>query len=335
METIGNTYLWVGFNVVVAVLLAIDIGVLHRKVHVVSPREATGWTLAWITLSLGFCGGIWWQFGSKPALEFLTGYVIEYSLSVDNLFVFLVVFGYFKVKPEYRHKLLFWGILGAVFMRAILILVGTALAQKFDWVFYIFGAFLIYTAYKMLTSGDEEIDPSHNPVLKLAHRVLRIAPGDHGDKFFVRQNGSLLATNLFLVLLVVETTDLIFALDSIPAVMGISTDPFIIYSSNVAAILGLRSLFFVVAALMDKFHYLKIGLAFVLGFVGVKMLINAWYHVPIVASLAVIVGILGLSIAISLLRPKKHDELTATATPPAKEEIGERPPGGGGPKPPA
>ncbi len=297
--------LWVGFNLFVAAMLAIDLGLFHKKDHTVSPKEAGAWTAVWVTISLIFCAGIWYFSGREPALQWLTAYVVEYSLSVDNLFVFLMVFGYFRVAPEHQHRVLFWGIVGAFIMRAVLIIAGTALVKEFHWLIYLFGAFLVFTAIKMLVSKEEAVDPEQKGIVKFARRVLPVSRLGEGSKFFIREDGRLKVTPLFLVLLVVEATDLLFALDSIPAVLGISTDPFIIYTSNVCAILGLRSLFFVVASLMDKFHFLKVGLAAILGFVGVKMLVTYFnFHVPIAISLGVIAGILAASIIASLIWPK-------------------------------
>jgi len=298
--------LWVGFNLFVVAMLAIDLGLFHRKEHAVSPKEAGVWTGVWITISLIFCAGVWRFSGSEPALQWLTAYVVEYSLSVDNLFVFLMVFGYFRVAPEHQHRVLFWGIIGAFIMRAVLIIAGTALVKEFHWLIYLFGAFLVFTALKMLVSKDDDAaDPEKGIVVRFARRVLPVARQGNGSHFFIRDDGRLKVTPLFLVLLVVEVTDLLFALDSIPAVLGISQDPFIIYTSNVCAILGLRSLFFVVASLMEKFHFLKVGLAAILGFVGAKMLVTYFdIHIHIGLSLGVIAGILTASIVASLIWPK-------------------------------
>lgn len=306
--------LWVGFNLFVLAMLAIDLGLFHRKEHAVSPKEAGVWTGVWITISLLFCAGVWRYGGQKPALEWLTAYVVEYSLSVDNLFVFLMVFGFFRVAPEVQHRVLFWGIIGAFLMRAVLIIAGAALVARFHWLIYLFGAFLVYTALKMLLAKDEDsADPEQGFIVKFARRVLPVARKGEGSRFFIHEDGRRKVTPLFIVLLVVEATDLLFALDSIPAVLGISQDPFIIYTSNVCAILGLRSLFFVVASLMDKFHLLKVGLSAILGFVGVKMLITYFnIHVPIGISLGVIGGILVASIVASLIWPKP-EEPAATA----------------------
>lgn len=299
--------LWVGFNLFVMAMLAIDLGLFHRKEHVVTPKEAGAWTAVWIAISLVFCAGVWRYSGREPALQWLTAYVVEYSLSVDNLFVFLMVFGYFRVAPEHQHRVLFWGIIGAFIMRAVLIIAGTALVREFNWLIYLFGAFLVFTAAKMLFAKEDDAaaDPEQGLVVRFARRVLPVAPQGEGSHFFVRVDGRLKVTPLFLVLLVVEVTDLLFALDSIPAVLGISQDAFIIYTSNVCAILGLRSLFFVVASLMAKFHLIKVGLGVILGFVGVKMLITFFdIHIHIGLSLGIIAGILVASIVASLLWPK-------------------------------
>ncbi|QRN95110.1 TerC family protein [Archangium violaceum] len=301
--------LWVGFNVFVLAMLAMDLGLFHRKEHVVTPKEAGGWTIVWIVLSLLFCGGLWY-FGywtTAQSMQWVTAYVIEYALSVDNLFVFLMVFAYFRVALEVQHRVLFWGIMGAFIMRAVLILAGTALVQRFHWLLYLFGAFLVFTAAKMAFSKDDDdaADPEQTFIVKLSRRMLPVARQGEGSNFFTIEDGRRKVTPLFLVLMVVEATDLLFALDSIPAVLGISQDPFIVYTSNVCAILGLRSLFFVVASLMEKFHLLKVGLAAILGFVGTKMLIVFFdIHVPIGLSLGIIGGILVASIVASLIWPK-------------------------------
>jgi len=300
-----TTALWVGFNLFVLAMLALDLGVFNRKEHIVSPKEAGIWTGVWVTISLIFCAGIWHYQGRTVGLQWLTAYVVEYALSVDNLFVFLMVFSFFRVAPEHQHRVLYWGILGAFIMRATLIILGANLVQRFQWLIYVFGAFLVFTAVKMFFQGDEEVDPEQQAIVRWSRRLLPVARQGQGSRFFLREDGRLKVTPLFIVLLVVEATDLLFALDSIPAVLGISQDSFIIYTSNVCAILGLRSLFFVVASLMDKFHFLKVGLSAILGFVGVKMLITYFHlHVPIGWSLATIVGVLVISIVASLIWPK-------------------------------
>ena len=303
-------WLWVGFNVFVLAMLALDLGVFHRKAHVVSFKESITWTVVWVVLALVFNVGVWHYAGSQKALEFFTGYLIEKSLSVDNVFVFALLFSYFAVPAVYQHKVLFWGILGALIMRAIMIGVGAALITKFTWVIYIFGAFLILTGIKMVVKRDEEIHPERNPVVRWFKKLMPVTADYRGDRFFVRENGVRMATPLFVVLLLVEFTDLIFAVDSIPAIFAVTTDPFIVYTSNVFAILGLRSLYFALAGVMDKFHYLKVGLGVVLAFVGVKMLLahTAW-KITTLLSLGVVILILAVSVVVSLLRPKKSVKL--------------------------
>ena len=264
-----SLWLWVGFNVFILVMLALDLGVFHHKSHVVSLRESLTWTGVWVVLALLFNAGLWHYMGSQKALEFFTGYLIEKSLSVDNVFVFALLFSYFAVPPVYQHKVLFWGILGALIMRAIMIALGAALITKFAWIIYVFGGFLILTGIKMIVKREEEIHPERNPVVRWFKKLMPVTREYRGDKFFVRENGLRMATPLFVVLLLVEFTDLIFAVDSIPAIFAVTKDPFIVYTSNVFAILGLRSLYFALAGVLDKFHYLKIGLGVVLAFVGV------------------------------------------------------------------
>jgi tellurite resistance protein TerC len=313
---LGTPALWIGFLVVVTVLIAVDLFVVSRGGGAVTPRQAGAWTLVWITLSVAFGIWIWWSHGVDKGVPFLMGYVVEYALSVDNLFVFLLIFSYFRIKPAHQHKLLYWGIVGAFVLRASLIVAGSALVARFTWLLYVFGAFLLYTAYKlMFGGGDDEVDPEKNPVLRLARKVLPVSTGDTGGNFVVRHGGKLLVTPLFLVLLVVETSDLLFALDSIPAVLGIiKGDSFLAFSSNVCAILGLRSLFFLVASLMDKFHYLKVGLSVILGFIGLKLIAETAFHVPdkyqgllVVVSLGFIALVLGISVLVSVLRPPAKD----------------------------
>ena len=299
-------WLWVGFNVFILAMLALDLGVFHRKTHVVSLKESLTWTGVWVALALVFNAGVWHFAGSGKALEFFTGYVIEKSLSVDNVFVFALLFSYFAVPPLYQHNVLFWGILGALLMRAIMIAAGAALITKFAWIIYVFGAFLILTGIKMIVKRDEEIHPERNPVVRWFKKLMPVTPAYRGDKFFVRENGIRMATPLFVVLLLVEFTDLIFAVDSIPAIFAVTKDPFIVYTSNVFAILGLRSLYFALAGVMDKFHYLKIGLGVVLAFVGVKMVLaHTAYKIDTLVSLGVIVLILATSVVWSLLKPRR------------------------------
>lgn len=299
-----HAYLWIGFNLAVLVMLGLDLGLAKRREQAVTTRSAVVWTLIWISLSLLLGAGIWVLWKSERGLQFFTGYLIEYALSVDNLFVFVLIFGYFKVETQWQHKLLFWGVLGAFAMRAGLILVGAELVERFQWLFYLFGAFLIFSALKLLFGkDDEEVDPEHRLVLRLARRFLPIATHPEEGKFFVREDGRLKATRLFLVLLVIEATDLLFAADSIPAVLGVSNDRFVLYSSNVCAVLGLRTLYFLIAALMAKLHYLKYALAAVLAFVGVKMVLHDLIEIPTLVSLVVIAGMLGTAVVASMLRP--------------------------------
>jgi len=299
---------WTVFGVVVLAFLALDLGVFNRKAHVVTVKEALLWTGFWVTLALLFCAGVYWFEGHQKALEFLAGYLIEYSLSVDNLFVFLLIFGYFQVPPQYEHKALFWGILGALVIRAVFILVGVALIERFEWIIYVFGLFLIYTAAKMAVSKDREVHPERNPVLKLLRRVMPVVNSYDGGRFFLVKDGVRHATPLFAVVLALETTDILFAVDSIPAVLAITTDPFIVYTSNVFAILGLRSLFFALSGLMRIFHYLHWGLVVILSFVGFKMLLSHLVKIPVFISLGVIVGVLALSVLASVLWPKALEE---------------------------
>jgi len=300
-----NISWWVAFNAFVLAMLALDIGVLHRKAHTVRVREALFLTAFWIGLALLFNFGVYLWFGHDKALEFLTCYLIEESLSVDNLFVFLMLFSYFGVEPKYQHKVLFWGILGAVVMRLIFILAGVALIQKLYWVVYIFGAFLVFTGIRMAFPREREVHPERNPVLRLFRRFMPVTSDHRNGRFFVREAGRYLATPLFVVVLAVETTDVIFAIDSIPAALAISHDPFIVYTANIFAVLGLRSIFFALAGIMEMFRYLHYGLAVVLAFTGVKMLLSHHLHIPLGFALAFIVGVLLISIIASVLRPTK------------------------------
>lgn len=304
---VPTLWLWIGFNLFVLALLALDLGVFHRNSHTVSVKEAAIWTVVWVSLAVAFGTGVYFWAGGQKALEFFTGYLIEYSLSVDNIFVFVLLFTYFAVPPSYQHRVLFWGILGALVMRGLLIVVGAALIEQFHWIIYIFGAFLIFTGVKMgLHKDDEnELNPEGNLVVRLFRRLMPVAREDQGGKFFVREAGRLVATPLFLVLLIVESTDLIFAVDSIPAIFGVSHDPFIVYTSNVFAILGLRSLYFMLSGVIDKFYYLKTGLAVILSFVGVKMLLGETaFAIPIGISLGVIAAVLIIAVFASVIRSR-------------------------------
>ena len=297
-------WIWVAFNLFVLAMLALDLGVFHRKSHAVGMKEALSWSAARISLALLFNVGLYFWRGPQPAMEFLTGYLIEKALSVDNIFVFIMIFAYFKVPSLYQHKVLFWGILGALVMRALCIAAGITLLKQFHWLIYVFGGFLILTGIKMLLTKDKEIDPAKNPMLGLFRRMMPVTESYEGDKFFVRRDGRTWATPLFIALLFIEMSDLIFAVDSIPAILSITQDPFLVYTSNVFAILGLRSLYFALAGIMGLFHYLHYGLSAILIFVGAKMAIVDFYKIPIGVSLAVIAGILLLSVVLSLARPR-------------------------------
>ena len=301
----GRIFLWIGFNLFVLALLAIDLGVFHRKAHSVSIKEATAWSIVWVSLAMIFNLGIYFTWGEEKALEFFTGYVIEKSLSVDNLFVFLMIFQYFSTPAEYQHRVLFWGILGALVLRAIFIAAGSALLTQFHWMIYVFGAFLVFTGIKMFLQGDEKLEPNRNPVVRLFERWVPMTREYHGQRFMIRINGQTRATLLLLVLIVIETTDVIFAVDSIPAIFAVTQDSFIVYTSNVFAILGLRALYFMLAGVMQMFVYLKFGLSLVLCFVGAKMLLSDIYKIPIGASLAVIGTVLLLSIVASWWSQRK------------------------------
>jgi tellurite resistance protein TerC len=298
---------WILFNLFVLVMLALDLGVFHRRTHVIRFKEAMGWSAFWVALAGGFALLVMFWQGPQKALEFTTGYLIEESLSVDNLFVFLMLFRYFRVDPKYQHKVLFWGIVGALVARGIFIATGVALINQFHWIIYVFGAFLIYTGLKMLKPMETDIHPERGPVLRLARRYLRFSPEYDDGKFFTLQNGKRLATPLFLVLLAVETTDILFAVDSIPAILAITSDPFIVYTSNVFAILGLRSLYFALAGMMEVFRFLHYGLAAILIFIGGKMVASNYVEVPIVVALGIVAGLLAVSVLASLLFPK-HKE---------------------------
>lgn len=296
--------LWASFNIFVLAMLTLDLGVFHRKSHEVELREALIWTSVWITLAMFFNLFIYSYFGKETAIEFFTGYMIEKSLSIDNIFVIIMIFSYFQVPKAFQHKVLFWGILGALVMRVIFILSGIELIHRFHWLIYIFGAFLVITGIRMLTSGDAKLEPEKNPLVKLARRIFRFTPDFEGDRFFVKKEGLLWATPLFLVVIMIEFTDLIFAVDSIPAILSISDDSFIVYTSNVFAILGLRSLYFALAGIEKYFQYLKYGLSAILIFVGVKMSIASFIYIPVEISLIVIVFILTIAMLASVIVKK-------------------------------
>ncbi|GGC16277.1 TerC family protein [Pseudoduganella buxea] len=309
LENIASGPMWAGFVAFVLVMLALDLWVFGgNKAHKVSVREAGAWSLGWFSLALLFNGGLWWylkgtvgpDIAEQKALEFLSGYLIEKALSVDNVFIFLLIFSAFQVKPEYQRRVLIYGVLGAIVMRAIMILAGAWVVKEFTWVLYLFGAFLLFTGVRMMWAADHEPDVKNNPVLRFARRVLPVAEGDHGEKFFVRKNGVRHVTTLFLVLILIEVTDLVFAVDSIPAIFAITSDPFIVFTSNLFAILGLRALYFLLADIADRFHLLKYGLALVLCFIGAKMLLLPWLHIPVHISLAVVATLIAGSVVASL-----------------------------------
>jgi tellurite resistance protein TerC len=305
-------WLWVGFNIFVLAMLALDLFVFNKEAHEIHAREAAAWSLLWVVLALIFAVGIYLYLGRESALEFLTGYLIEKALSVDNIFVFILIFSYFAVPARYQHRILFWGVLGALIMRGGMIGLGAYLIHRFHWIIYLFGGFLVITGIRMATHKEQAEDLGKNPVIRLVHRFLPVTPAYHGQKFFVREarpgeEGHLVATPLFVVLLLIETTDLIFAVDSIPAIFAITQDAFLIYTSNVFAILGLRALYFLLAGVIEKFHYLKLGLSVVLIFVGVKMLLSGVRPVPIGLSLAFIALVLALSVIASLLFPRRSE----------------------------
>lgn len=306
----GSLWLWVGFNVFVLLLLALDLGVFHRQAHAVSMKEAGLWSVIWISLALVFNAGLYLFTGPGPAMEFFTGYVIEKSLSIDNIFVFVLIFSYFKVPDLYQHRVLFWGVLGALVMRAGLIVAGSALIERFHWIMYFFGGFLLITGIKMAFQKHEAADPTQSWVVRTFKRLMPVTDEYHGDHFFTVKNGVRYATPLLLVLVMVETSDLLFATDSIPAIFAVTTDPFLVYTSNVFAILGLRSLYFLLANAVTKFRYLKLGLALVLSFVGVKMLVVEFFHydIPTAVSLGVILSVLFSSVVASMMIPEKRRE---------------------------
>ncbi len=298
---------WILFNIFIVIMLALDLFVFHRKSHEVSVKEASWWAVFWVSLALLFNVYIYFSRGPESAISFLTGYLIEESLSIDNLFVFMLIFRYFRTPRILLHKVLFWGVLGAIVFRAVFIWLGITLLGMFHWIIYIFGAFLVYTGIKLALEKDKEIDPEQNPVLKLVHKFIPFTNKYEGDKFFVLKNSVYYATTLFVVLVAVETTDIVFAIDSIPAILAITSDPFIVYTSNIFAVLGLRNLYFVLENVMSLFHYLHYGLSAILVFIGIKMLIAGFYHISTVFSLGFVFGVLALSVILSILFPQKID----------------------------
>ena len=302
-----NIWFWLGFIAFVLAMLAVDLGVFHRKAHEVRPREAGIWTAVWVTLALLFAGGLYLVENRQVALTFLTGYVIEESLSVDNIFVMVLIFEYFRVPKSVQHRVLFYGILGALVMRGLFIAAGTALITRFHWVLYVFGAMLIVTGIRMARKQDEGFEGERSPIVRGVRRLVPISTEYHGSRFFIVEGGKRVATPLLLVLVLVEVTDLIFAIDSIPAIFGVTRDPFIVFTSNIFAVLGLRSLYFLLAAVVDRFHLLKYGLAVILSFVGFKMLTERFIEIDIVLSLSIILGVLAVSIGASLLWPARQE----------------------------
>jgi tellurite resistance protein TerC len=310
---------WVGFNALVLALLLLDLFVFHKEAHEVKPKEAAGWSVFWVVLSLAFNAFVYFEFGRQAAIEFLTGYLIEKSLSVDNLFVFVMIFSYFRVPARYQHRVLFWGIIGALLMRASLIGVGSYLIEQFNWMIYVFGAFLVYTGVRMSLEKETAIEVEANPLIKLMRKFLPITNRYHDQKFLVREAGKWVATPLLIVLVMVESTDVIFALDSIPAIFAITKNTFIVYTSNIFAILGLRALYFLLANVIDKFHLLKYGLAITLTYIGVKMLITMFdIHINTILSLGIVAVVLTTSVILSLTFPRKEKESEAPPMDPAE-----------------
>jgi tellurite resistance protein TerC len=321
-ETIGSPALWVGFIAFVLAMLAVDLGVFHRKAHEVSLKEAGAWSAVWVALALAFNAGVYAWFGPERALEFTTGYLIEKALAVDNIFVFVVIFSAFAIPTIYQHRILFWGVLGALVMRAVFILVGGAMLQRFHWTLYLFGAILAITGVKLLFQRNQELHPERNPLVRAFQRLFPVTPTLDGDRFTVVRDGRRMATPLLLALVAVEVTDLVFAVDSIPAIFAVTRDPFIVFTSNIFAILGLRSLYFLLAGVITRFVYLKVGLALVLVFVGAKMLLVDLYKVPIAVSLGVIAALLGLSVIASLLAtPRPGPPLEPKAAAPQLDHV--------------
>ena len=306
-----SAWMWVAFNGLVLAMLALDLGVFNRNAHAIKAKEAAIWTVVWIAIAVVFGGFLYWWKGADIAMQYFAGYLIEKSLSADNIFVFVLIFTYFAVPAQFQHRVLFWGVLGALIMRGIFIAAGAALINSFHWVIYIFGAFLVFTGIKLITQKEESIDPGQSPVLQFVRRIFPVTETYEGPLFFVRRAGKLMATPLFVVLCIVESSDIMFAVDSVPAIFAVSSDPFIVYTSNVFAILGLRSLYFLLADVMGKLRYLKFGLSVILTFVGIKMLISSFVHIPPAVSLSVIAGVLAVTIAASLLLPEKESETAA------------------------
>jgi tellurite resistance protein TerC len=318
MDAIGGAkWLWIGFSLFILTMLSLDLGLFNRKAHTIRYREAWIWSAVWVTLAMVFAGIVFYYLGSQRGFEFVTGYIIELSLSVDNLFVFLILFSYFKVPAKFQHRVLFWGVMGALVMRLTMIFVGAALINRFHWIIYIFGAFLVYTGIKMFRQEELDVQPEQNPIVRLVTRFLPISRHYDEEKFFTRANGKLTGTLLLLVLMVVEVTDLVFAVDSIPAIFAVTTNTFIVYTSNVFAILGLRSMYFLLAGVVDKFRYLRVGLAIVLTFIGLKMLISAFgLIIPIKFSLGFVALVLIGSVVASLVVAPEGERTITVDLPP-------------------
>jgi tellurite resistance protein TerC len=305
VESVGSGWHWAGFVAAIVLLLALDLGVLHRRDERVAPRTAMSWVAVWVALAAAFGGFVWWRFGTPTAVEFATGYLIELSLSVDNLFVFVLIFAALRIPARLQHRVLFWGILTALVLRGAMIVAGTALLQRFHWLIYAFGAFLLLTGARLLVNRGDEHHPERSAAFRLVRRIVPSTPTLHGSRFFVVDAGRRLATPLFLALALIELADVVFALDSVPAIFGVTLDPFIVFTSNVFAILGLRSMYFALAHVIARFEHLKVGLALVLVFIGAKMTLSWWVHLPSAVSLAVVATLLGSSVAYSLLRTRR------------------------------
>ena len=299
-------FMWIGFLALIVIFLSLDLGIFNKKEHEVSVKEALIWTGVWFSLAILFNIFLYYEFGNEVALNFFGGYLLEKSLSIDNIFIIFLIFSSFRVEKKYQHKILFWGIIGAILLRGTLILLGTALVEEFQWIFYIFGAFLIYSAIRMITKKDDEYDPHNSWIVRMIHKIIPVSKSHKNGKLFTRQNGRLAVTILFVALIVVEFSDVVFAFDSIPAIFGITTDPFIVFTSNIFAILGLRSLYFVIAKIHDTFQYLSYGLALILAFIGLKMLLMDFVHISTFTSLMVVFGVIAISVMASLaMRSKK------------------------------
>ena len=322
MDAIGGSkWLWIGFSLFIFTMLSLDLGLFNRKAHTIKYREAWLWSGVWVTVAMIFAGVVFYYLGSQPGFEFLTGYIIELSLSVDNLFVFLLIFSYFKVPAKFQHRVLFWGVMGALVMRLTMIFIGAALINRFHWIIYIFGAFLVYTGIKMFRQDEIDVQPEKNPLVRIVTRFLPISRHYEEEKFFTKINGKRTGTLLLLVLMVVEVTDLVFAVDSIPAIFAVTTNTFIVYTSNVFAILGLRSMYFLLAGVVEKFRYLRLGLAIVLTFIGLKMLVGAvGFHLSIKISLAFVALVLIGSVVASLLVSPDGEKTITVDLPPDFDE---------------